>query len=76
MSVGRPRCVEVVEPVTGYLDGALPSPLNTAVAEHLRGCPGRQVPMPSPTTAVLHLTDATARGRAHPRIDRVRGPLT
>jgi anti-sigma factor RsiW len=34
------RCMEVVELLTGYLDGALPDDARTRVDEHLRGCEG------------------------------------
>lgn len=33
-------CVEIVELVTDYLDGALPAPLAARVDAHLPGCPG------------------------------------
>lgn len=33
-------CIEFVELVTAYLDGALPDPLTEQVDEHLRECDG------------------------------------
>jgi anti-sigma factor RsiW len=39
-SVDELRCVEVVELLTAYLDGALPYETRTQVDEHLRHCEG------------------------------------
>jgi anti-sigma factor RsiW len=37
---GDLRCVELVELLTAYLDGALSDDARTQVDEHLRGCEG------------------------------------
>ena len=39
-SVDELRCVEVVELLNAYLDGALPDEMRTQVDEHLRDCEG------------------------------------
>jgi anti-sigma factor RsiW len=39
-SVDELRCVEVVELLTAYLDGALPDETRKQVDEHLRDCEG------------------------------------
>ena len=39
-SVDELRCVEVVELLTEYLDGALPDEMRKQVDEHLRDCEG------------------------------------
>jgi anti-sigma factor RsiW len=36
----RLTCAELVELVSGYLDGELDRGTHTQVAEHLAGCPG------------------------------------
>jgi anti-sigma factor RsiW len=36
----EPTCREVVELVTDYLEGSLPSAERAAVERHLEGCPG------------------------------------
>ena len=41
------RCLEVVELLTAYLDGALPDQARTQVDEHLRDCRGSGPPSPS-----------------------------
>jgi anti-sigma factor RsiW len=40
MTTGRFTCRELVELVTGYLEGALPPVNRSAVGEHLRACDG------------------------------------